>query len=114
MFPADGMQFASFLVAFLLGIGLGIAYEIFRVPRLLLCISPILVFVADTLYFFLCSVVLFLFVFFANDGQVRLFLLLSTAVGGMLYALTVGRFVRHLAIRIRPRLDNIRKKKKKE
>ena len=88
MFPADGAQFSSFLTAFLLGIGLGVLYEAFRVPRLLFRISPVLVLVADTLYFFLCSVILFLFVFFTNDGQLRLFLLLSTVVGCLFYALT--------------------------
>ncbi len=114
MFPADGAQFSSFLTAFLLGIGLGVLYEAFRVPRLLFRISPVLVFVADTLYFFLCSVILFLFVFFTNDGQLRLFLLLSTVVGCLFYALTAGRAVRYLAAKLRLRLDVVRKKKKKE
>lgn len=94
-------QFELFVLFLLLGLALGVGYELCRVPRLLLRIHPVLVCAADVLFSFFASCVLFTVTFVRNDGQLRLYCLLSAAIGLLFYEVTLGRVIVFLTRKIK-------------
>ena len=90
--PIQG-QLLLFLYSFLLGLSFGAYYDIFRVCRLFFGNNKITVFIQDLFYFLSCAVAAFIFIFILNRGEVRFFVVISIMIGGLVYYLTLGRFV---------------------
>lgn len=82
-----------FLEACVLGVLLGVLYDVFRILRLALPHGKIIVFVEDILYFFLITVISFAFVLLWADGVVRSFLLLGELLGGVVYFFTLSLLI---------------------
>ncbi len=82
-----------FFFSCLFGVGLGVLYDVFRVLRLILSPPRGLLFALDVLYALLCCVVLFFFFLIFNNGLPRVFLLLGSFLGAVIYRLTVSRLV---------------------
>ena len=86
-------QTIGFLLSILLGGSFGVLYDCFRVFRLFILKNPILVFIEDVLYFFICSVITFGFLIEYTDGSIRLYALAGIFFGAFIYYLTIGRIV---------------------
>ena len=98
----------SALYACLVGMGLGVLYDFFRIFRavrgevetdhfLRTGIQLVWIFIEDMLYALLCAAVVIVFVFHVNQGRIRGFMLLSAGIGFWLYYITVGRLMIRLA-----------------
>lgn len=83
-------QTISFFQACLLGAVLGILYDVFRILRVAFPAGKGAVFVQDIIFWFLCSVVTFLFLLSSVDGVIRMFLIIGEIIGGVLYHMTIG------------------------
>ncbi len=87
------LQLKEFLFSICFGLFLGAVYDIFRILRVAFPSSKGAVFVEDSLFFILASVLTFSFIFNINNGQIRLFLLLGTFLGATVYYFTIGILV---------------------
>ena len=87
------MQLAQAAVSVLFGAGLGLYYDLLRMPRLLFPgrISTVL---CDLLFCFGALIGLFVLGLGPGEGQLRLFMCLFSLAGFVLWRLAPGRFLR--------------------
>ena len=83
----------SFLYACLLGAGLGVLYDVFRLLRLLLFKNRVAIFLEDLLFSAMCTLVTLAFLVEFCSGRVRVYALLGELLGFFLYHFTVGELV---------------------
>lgn len=93
-------QTMTFLQSLLLGVALGILYDVFRILRLMIPSGRIISFLEDILYFTLCGIITFAFLLAVNNGIIRAYLLAGEALGTVVYYLTVGKLVYRIADKI--------------
>lgn len=53
----------------------------------------IIVFAGDILFFFIVSPIFTVFIYYANNGKIRWYLIIGSIVGFMLYYITIGRII---------------------
>lgn len=90
------------------GASLGVLYDVFRIMRVAMKLSlkmpaPLrtvynilgdaIIFIEDILFSIIAAVVVTVFLFHINDGQVRWFVLAGAGTGFAVYYMTVGRLV---------------------
>lgn len=83
-------QTMDFLLSCGVGFVLGAFYEIFRFYRIVLRPGKVLVFFQDLFYWTACGVATFLFIFWANAGEIRGFLIVGELLGAVIYYCTLG------------------------
>ena len=86
-------QALTFLYSICFGLFLGAVYDIFRIIRVALPFGKAAVFLQDALFLFIASILTFLFIFNANYGEIRFFLILGTFLGAFVYYFTIGIIV---------------------
>ena len=86
-------QLSLFLYSVLFGFCCGILYNIFCVIRIFFGKSKVFVCVQDVIYFVLCTVGMFLFIYVFNSGEVRVYIILTAVLAALVYHLTAGRLV---------------------
>ncbi len=79
----------------LLGIGLGILYDVFRIIRMLINKRNITIFLQDIIYFIVSGFVTFIFVLGINEGQSRFYILAGEGIGWIVYHITLGEKIYH-------------------
>ena len=79
-----------FLWACVIGVGLGILYDFFRVFRILVKHNKTAVFVEDVIYTFFFAMTLFVYSTERARGELRFFIFLGAFLGFLVYTLTVG------------------------
>lgn len=84
-------QMHQFFLSCGMGFVLGLWYELFRIPRLILNSGRRAVFFQDLLFFLTAAVLTFLFSLAVMDGRLRFYLFLGEAIGFASYYRTVGR-----------------------
>ncbi len=89
-------QMYCLLWSLVLGVLLGIVYDLFRLLRITLCRSKGSVFLLDLMFMLVCA---FSCVFFSmgfSRGSTRYFTLIGMAAGFFLYFFTAGRIIRFI------------------
>ena len=86
-------QLVWFGQSILLGIFLGITYDIFRILRSSIKHNTTIVFIEDMIFFLICSVATFYFMMNVSMGQIRIFILIGELIGAILYKITIGNFI---------------------
>lgn len=95
------------LYSLCLGAVLGAFYDVFRILRLMFkagsgkssgfksfkLASATVIFIEDIVYFFVCSCVFCIFIFYVNSGRFRSVALIGAIVGFFAYYYSVGRLV---------------------
>ena len=79
----------------LLGLGLGILYDVFRIIRMLINKRNITIFLQDIIYFIVSGFVTFIFVLGINEGQSRFYILAGEGIGWIAYHITLGEKIYH-------------------
>lgn len=82
-----------FLYACLLGVGLGVVFDFFRLLRLIFGGQPFLVFLEDLLFFTLAAGCTLYFSITFCSGWMRIFVLAGEFLGFVIYHFTVGELV---------------------
>lgn len=90
-------QTSVFLGACLLGAALVLLYDVFRILRMALPHYKWVVALEDILFWALGGLLTVLFLVASNDGQVRFFIVVGVALGGVLYHFTLSQIVMSLA-----------------
>lgn len=86
-------QAALFFSTVLVGAAVGLFYDLFRVMRRTVPHGRVTVQLQDAFFWVAATVLVFYFMLQRNQGDVRWFLLLGTAIGMVLYFVGVSRWV---------------------
>lgn len=117
MYISLSQQYTAFFYSLVIGVGLGVVYDIFRITRLLFPKSFFLTFFQDILFWIISLVVTFFFSLVYNNGELRLYIIIAEILGFLAYYFTFGRVVfwlfRSTFKRVKNFLDNIYKKTRK-
>ncbi|MDR1564135.1 MAG: spore cortex biosynthesis protein YabQ [Oscillospiraceae bacterium] len=84
------LQNNLFLQALLLGAGIGVLYDFFRLLRIILPAKIVLVFIQDVIFWVITAVATFLFMLVQNGGVIRGYLLIAELAGALIYYFTLG------------------------
>ena len=79
-----------FLWSLLLGAGLGLLYDFFRILRLAIRWNSFWIFIQDLLYWFICAVATFFYIFATNSGEVRWYIFFGALCGAGIYFVTLS------------------------
>lgn len=94
-------QLEVFLISCGVGLVLGLIYDIFRVFRIVVPHTNLLVAIEDVILITLYSVFTMCFAFSLMRGQIRVFFLVGNALGFTVWLLTIGSIVVKTANRIK-------------
>lgn len=73
------------------GAAIGFLYDLFRIKRKAVKTGTLLTYLEDFLYWILVALVMLSVVYYSNDGEMRGYIFLGTAIGVVLYALILSR-----------------------
>lgn len=79
-----------FLVFSLTGVIIGILFDFFRVLRMTYKTSDIVTYIEDILFWILAGIIILYSIWYFNDGEIRLFMILGIIMGAIIYALTLS------------------------
>lgn len=82
----------TFCKAIMLGVMWGVIYDILRVFRRVKKCKVLRMGIEDTVYWFIMSVILVVFLYHNNGGIIRAYVIIGIAMGMFLYELSIGRF----------------------
>ena len=87
------LQGKLFFTGVLAGVLVWFAYDLLRILRRILPHGTVWIAVEDVIFFFLCAMVGFEYLYPQNLGQVKGFLVLAFVAGSIGYQLLAGRFL---------------------
>lgn len=101
-FFSISQQTALFLLSVVLGAGLGVVYDCFRVFRIIVprAARSAAVAVQDVIFWLIYGFCVFCYAAALARGQVRLFIVLGSLIGFILYIFTVGNAVTRVIRRV--------------
>lgn len=82
-----------FIKACVLGLFLGVIYDLFRIYRIFVKSKPLNVFIQDILYFTIITIITFMFLLVYNDGRLRMFILIGELMGSVIYFFSISIIV---------------------
>lgn len=80
-----------FLVFSLTGVVLGALFDFFRVLRKTFKTIDLITYLEDILYWILSGIIILYNIWFFNDGEIRVFMILGILMGAIIYALTLSQ-----------------------
>ena len=83
-------QEQTFIFFFIIGITIGIIFDIFRVIRKSFKTSDIITLIQDILFLSISSVLIIVGIIKLNGGEIRFYLFLGIFLGVVIYSLTMG------------------------
>lgn len=86
-------QAINFLYTVIGGVAIAFVYDIFRILRKAVRTGSLVTYVQDLLFWLIVSVIMFLTIFYSNDGELRAYLFIGACIGVILYALLLSRIV---------------------
>lgn len=89
-----------FLCSILGGILIAFIFDLFRIKRKAVVTSNLLTYFEDLLYWIIAALVLFAVVYYANEGELRGYILIGTIIGATLYIVLLSRLVIKITLRL--------------
>jgi len=90
-------QTAIFLWAIMVGAGIMLCYDIFRMLRLAFPAADAVIFIEDVIFFVAAGFITWYYLLESCRGELRGFVMIGEGLGGLIYFLTVGRAVMKVA-----------------
>lgn len=75
------------------GMVIALTYDLFRILRKAVKTNSFITYIQDLLYWLIVAVIMFLTVYYSNDGELRVFLFIGAFLGVILYALLFSRII---------------------
>lgn len=88
-----GEEALFFGLSILVGMGLVLVYDVFRILRRVIRHGSILIGIEDILFWILCTITVFVLLYRENDGMLRLFTFIGIMVGMGIYYGLFSRFI---------------------
>lgn len=82
-----------FLCSIVSGMFIAFIYDLFRIKRKAVKTADILIHIEDFIYWIIVAVVMFTVVYYSNEGEIRAYIFIGTAIGAILYALLLSMLV---------------------
>ena len=90
-------QVEIFFYACILGGGIGVIYDLFRILRIAIKPGTVSAFIEDIIFFVMLAVCTFFFLLKFTEGQVRFYVILGEGLGFLLYYFTIGSLIYKIA-----------------
>lgn len=94
-------QLEVFLISCIVGVVIGIIYDVFRIFRIVIPHNSILVFIEDIILSIMYGVFIVCFAFALMRGQIRFFFLIGNFIGFILWFFTIGSVISKTALRLK-------------
>lgn len=96
-----------FLVFSLTGIFIGCLFDFFRILRKLFKTSNLITYIEDILFWILTGIIILYVIWYFNDGEIRLYLLLGLIMGIIIYILTISNIFLKIVFNILYKIKKI-------
>ena len=80
-----------FIVFSLTGIGLGVLFDFFRALRKTFKTPDLVTYLEDIIYWILAGIIVLYNIWFFNDGEIRIYMILGILIGAVIYTLTLSK-----------------------
>jgi spore cortex biosynthesis protein YabQ len=87
-----------FLCSIAGGIAIAFIYDLFRIRRKAVKAGNFITYLEDLIFWLLVAVIIFAVIFFSNDGEMRGYIFIGTALGVILYMLLFSKLVMKSAL----------------
>ena len=103
-------QAILFLIFIIIGIIIGVLFDIFRISRKTFNTSDIVTYIEDIFFWILVGCIILFAVFKFNNGEIRMFMFLAIILGCIAYMLLLSKFIINASVKILNKLMKIIKK----
>lgn len=93
MITSISSQATIFLCTVIGGAAIALIYDLFRILRKAVRTGGLFIYVEDLLYWLIVSIIMFLTIYYSNDGELRAFMFIGACIGVILYSLLLSRIV---------------------
>lgn len=81
----------SFFMCLLLGMGIGVLFDVFRIIRKVINHSNLIVIIQDCIFCVLSGIYIFYIMYILNFGEFRLYMIMALIFSNVLYFLLISR-----------------------
>ena len=92
MYANNLEQIHSFFIFILLGMLISIIFDIFRILRKTFKTLDIITYIEDTIFWIITVLIIIFFIFYFNNGELRLYLFISMLIGIIIYMLFISKY----------------------
>lgn len=103
-------EVTSFLMCILMGMGIGVLFDAFRIIRKIVVHNNIVVIVQDFIFCILSGIYLFYIMYVLNSGQFRFYMLLGIIFSNVIYFMIVSKYLVGFFVYIFTPLKNLLQK----
>lgn len=96
-----------FFHSFVLGIGLSVIYDHFRIHRMVFRHSRIKIYLEDLWFWMIALGASLVFLYYENNGCLRWFMIIGGLLGVILYEKTLGKIVIKVSVSILRKIKNV-------
>lgn len=75
------------------GGAIALVYDLFRIMRKAVKTGTLVTYAQDLLFWLIVSIIMFLTIYYSNDGELRAYLFIGACIGVILYALLLSRII---------------------
>lgn len=93
-------QIYAWFIFFICGIIIGLLFDLFRILRKTFKTSDILTYIEDASFWLITGLILMYTIFTYNNGEIRLYILISIMLGFMLYIFTISKYIIKISVKI--------------
>lgn len=93
MITSISSQATIFLCTIIGGAVIALIYDLFRILRKTVRTGSLVIHVEDLLFWLIVSIVMFMTIYYSNDGELRVFMFIGACIGVILYVLLLSRIV---------------------
>lgn len=91
-------QAFTFMCSVVGGIAIALIYDIFRIKRKAFKTGNLAIYIEDLLYWLLVAVIMFIMVYYSNEGELRSYLFIGAFLGVVFYAMLLSKPVMNSSI----------------
>lgn len=88
-----GNQAYIFMAFSIVGVAIGLLFDIFRILRKTIKTNDIVTYLEDILFWILTGIIIVFSMYYFCDGQLRFFMIIGIILGTVIYILTISRYV---------------------
>ncbi len=92
MYSNNIEQLYSFFIFTILGLLIGVIFDIFRILRKTFKTTDIVTYIEDILFWFLTGILTLVFIFKFNNGELRFYIFIGISIGSIIYMLFISNF----------------------
>ena len=92
MYANNIEQLYSFFIFTILGLLIGVIFDIFRILRKTFKTTDIVTYIEDILFWFLTGILTLTFIFKFNNGELRFYIFIGISIGSIIYMLFISNF----------------------